>query len=272
MILRMKTKHTYDDEAISKLIDTEFSLPTTFEGMIENIKVVHDIIICFAPNCWVAKCYAILIDNLTRIQQDSKKLIAMDNRFIAKILSNIDNRTYRLIEECSLNLSDLSKVNFNIVDMRDISTDIIQGKYTFQNLPNCIKSFPSQNSITPGGGNIKKSKEDTTKYAFLLSEPHGRYLREACPPRRVLLPHQSNDGIELTPNPSNTSPSYPSTIPHTKLHSKTKVKTTLPLSLVQFHLNNHSTRTVSHDTRHSKYYPCLSRSYSTNAKRCSISI
>ena len=67
MVLHLKTKHTIDEEAIAKLLDTDITLPQNFEGMMKNIKVVKGIISCFAPNSWPDQCYQSIIENLLKI-------------------------------------------------------------------------------------------------------------------------------------------------------------------------------------------------------------
>ena len=93
MILRLKTKHVIDDESISKLLETDITMPTIFEDMMKNIKVVDGIIEAFAPNSWAARCYENVIADLLKIEKDCKKLILEDSLFIIKILCDIDNRT-----------------------------------------------------------------------------------------------------------------------------------------------------------------------------------
>jgi hypothetical protein len=150
MILLLKTKHSIDDEAISKLIDTDIALPTNFEGMMENIKVVHGIIKVFAPDSWPAKCYDSLILDLVQIEKDCKRLIHDDKSFITKILSDIDNRTSRFLDDCRLRHNNFEQIRFSFLNMRDIAEDIQSGKYSFNAVPACIKSFsaPSDSKST----------------------------------------------------------------------------------------------------------------------------
>ena len=120
MVLRLKTKHTIDDEAISKLLDTDITLPQNFEGMIDNIKVVKGIISCFAPNSWPEQCYQSIIENLLKIKKDCKRMINNNSQIITKILSDINNRTFRLLKDCTVNGdSKSSNVNFRFLNMTD---------------------------------------------------------------------------------------------------------------------------------------------------------
>ena len=174
MILRLKTKHSIDDAAISKLLETDITMPTLFEGMMENIKVVDGIIESFAPNSWPARCYENIISDLLRIEKDCKKLILEDSLFIIKILSDIDNRTARYLEDCRLNTTSFESINHSRLDMSDIAQDIQAGKYNFTAVPSCIKPFsppsaPAAQSPAPNHGAPSRNRGKRQK-----SDAHGQ--------------------------------------------------------------------------------------------------
>ena len=74
-------------------------------------------------------------------------MINDDSQFITKVLSDIDNRTFRLLADCTLNGdSRFSSINHAFLNMTDIPDDIITGKYSFKAVPTCIKSFSSPSS------------------------------------------------------------------------------------------------------------------------------
>ena len=164
MVLRLKTKHSMDEDSIAKLLDTDITLPQNFEGMMENIKVVSGIISCFAPNSYPDQCYQAIIKNLMKIEKDCKRMINDDEKFITKILSDIDNRTSRILEDCTMyGESKFANINFPFLNMKDIPEDIIAGKYSFSAIPHCIKSFSpssSDSQIQPEQPRSNKNRDD----------------------------------------------------------------------------------------------------------------
>ena len=159
-ILRLKTQHNMDDNSIKKLTETDIIIPTEYDGLLRNIQVIGATIELFGSESYASDKYAELCDDIIRQRQIIEQNIHEDNTFVTKILCDVDRRTFLFLQDCLMNGDMVDNIDYSLLDFRDIGHDIARGKYSFNQIPRCIKKLHNREDDSRDHGRQTRRQDD----------------------------------------------------------------------------------------------------------------
>jgi hypothetical protein len=159
MVLEASTKFGISDEFVDKLTKTSVQFPTTSEDLIERFKAMQELgMLFFKIESFIAQFYISLVSWSMKSRRILDLRIAMDTKFLAKLVVATDSRVNLYLESCMKSESPM-EVNHKFLDTRKLCEDIELNSFHYT-LPSSVKTV---STIPTTNSGIKRKAEDHSK-------------------------------------------------------------------------------------------------------------
>lgn len=148
MVLDHATKLDMSPISLGKLIKTKIMFPVYVDKMLHHIKALHVLAsFFFKRNGYTSQGLQMLSNVCLSNWLLLKNFIHLDNKFIAKIISSIDERIYLWLKQCSVQ-SSVTETDLSLLDFNGLVQDIHFNSFNYI-LPPCIIQVKSTNEVKP---------------------------------------------------------------------------------------------------------------------------